>query len=119
MIGITLSLVLYSHFYAWSRNVNNISLNFYAWSRNVNNILIIQRPIFEAIPVTRDMQVICLIVSVAFERTIVLVVFDGTIVSVTFDGTINSVSFDGTTASVAVTNLLRFLYFELMQHFRQ
>jgi hypothetical protein len=64
-------------------------------------------------------QVICLVVSVAFERTIALVAFDGTIVSVTFNGTIISVSFDGTTTSVAVINLLCFLYFELMQHFRQ
>jgi hypothetical protein len=63
------------------------------------------------------MQVICLIVSVAFERTMVLVVSDRTLALVTFDGTIILVSFNGTTTSVAVTNLLRFFYFELMQHF--
>jgi hypothetical protein len=64
-------------------------------------------------------QVICLIVSVAFERTIFLIVFDGTIASATFDGTIIPVSFNGTTTSVAITNLARFLYFERMQHFMQ
>jgi hypothetical protein len=41
----------------------------------------------------------------------------GTIASVTFDGTIISVSFNGTTTSVVVTNLLHFMYLELMQHF--
>jgi hypothetical protein len=63
------------------------------------------------------MQVICLIVSVAFERTIFLIVFYGTIASATFDGTIITISFNATTTSVAITNLVWFLYFERMQHF--
>ena len=61
----------------------------------------------------------CLIISVAFGGTIVSVAFGRTVTSVASNGMITSVTFDGTIASAtfATTNLGRFLYFELKEHY--